>query len=136
MLWVLFVTGCHQDGVPAGSIHFQVLRDFANDTGYLIELYGPEWVCVRPERPLCFCEQETIGNVIGGLNLEERIDINRATGEELELLPGVGPTISARIVRYREQSLFRHPEDLMRVDGIGRGRYQRLHPLIRVIGEP
>ena len=136
LLYGLLLTACRQDGVIAGSIHFELLRTFARESGYLAELYRPEWVCVQPDRPLCFCETEPIGRVIGGLAPEQRIDINHATIETLELLPGVGPAIAGRIVRYREQSIFRDPEDLMKVDGIGLGRYQRLHPLIRVSGGP
>jgi competence protein ComEA len=49
-----------------------------------------------------------------------RIDPNRATAEELELLPGVGPSLARRLVESREaQGPFRSPQALRRVKGVG-----------------
>jgi competence protein ComEA len=49
-----------------------------------------------------------------------RVNINTATAEELEKLPGIGPAKAQAIVRDREQNgLFRRVEDLARVTGIG-----------------
>ncbi|MCX7623131.1 MAG: ComEA family DNA-binding protein [Thermomicrobium sp.] len=49
----------------------------------------------------------------------ERIDLNRATAEELEGLPGVGPALARRIVEYRAQhGPFRSVEELVNVAGI------------------
>jgi competence protein ComEA len=48
-----------------------------------------------------------------------RININAATAEELEALPGVGEVIATRIVTYREQNgPFRSVDDLIHVEGI------------------
>jgi comEA protein len=48
------------------------------------------------------------------------IPINRATAAQLEQLPGIGPKLARAIVAYREQhGPFRHPEDLLRIRGIG-----------------
>lgn len=47
------------------------------------------------------------------------IDPNRATAAELDRLPGVGPSLAARIVEERERSPFRTVGDLTRVRGIG-----------------
>jgi competence protein ComEA len=48
-----------------------------------------------------------------------RININTATSEELEALPGVGEVIATRIVEYREQNgPFRSVDDLIHVEGI------------------
>jgi competence ComEA-like helix-hairpin-helix protein len=49
-----------------------------------------------------------------------RIDPNRASAEELELLPGVGPSLARRLVESRTaQGPFRSSADLRRVKGVG-----------------
>jgi competence protein ComEA len=60
------------------------------------------------------------------------VDLNRATAEELQHLPGVGPAMSARIVAAREQKAFRAVEDLRRVRGIGAKTLERLRPHVAV----
>jgi comEA protein len=55
------------------------------------------------------------------------IDINRATAEELELLPGLGPALSRRLVEYRElNGPFARIEDIIQVQGIGAKTFQRI----------
>jgi competence ComEA-like helix-hairpin-helix protein len=59
------------------------------------------------------------------------VNINRATIAELTTLPGVGPVIAARIVRYRdERGAFRTIGEIMNVDGIGNAKRQSLEELI------
>lgn len=51
---------------------------------------------------------------------EHPLDVNAATEEELDLLPGIGEVLAGRIVQYREEhGPFQSPEDLLNVDGIG-----------------
>lgn len=48
------------------------------------------------------------------------ISINRATAEQLQELPGIGPALSSRIVAWREANGgFKSKEDLLNVSGIG-----------------
>jgi competence protein ComEA len=62
-----------------------------------------------------------------------RVDVNTATVEQLETLPGVGPAIAGRIVQHREQhGPFRTPGDLRDVSGIGEKRFQDLADLVTV----
>lgn len=60
-----------------------------------------------------------------------RVDVNRATREELEALPGIGPALAGRIIEARgARSAFRRPEELTAVRGIGPRSLERLLPLI------
>jgi len=68
------------------------------------------------------------GESIGGL-----VNINTATSQELEALPGIGPTYAARIIAYREsQGPFTEPAQIMQVKGIGKVCYERIKTCITV----
>ena len=73
----------------------------------------------------------------GGFALDGRLDLNRATAEELETLPGVGPKTAARIVEDRaRRGRFRTAKDLGRVKGIGPKTLARLLPRVTVAAAP
>lgn len=58
------------------------------------------------------------------------IDVNSASAAELELLPGIGPTLAQRIVEDRERNgPFATVEDLDRVSGIGPRTIEKLKEL-------
>lgn len=61
------------------------------------------------------------------------LDLNTATPDQLDALPGVGPVLAQNIVAYRtEHGSFRSVDELRQVDGIGDSRYDRLKDLVRV----
>lgn len=61
------------------------------------------------------------------------ININTASAAELRALPGVGDALAGRIVAYREEhGPFARPEDVMRVSGIGQGKFDAMKGLITV----
>lgn len=62
------------------------------------------------------------------------VNIQTATVEQLQLLPGIGPAKAQAIVAHREQRAFRQVEDIMRVRGIGRATFRRLRPMLTVQG--
>ena len=71
----------------------------------------------------------------GGL-APRKIDINSATAEELQLIPGIGPKLSGRIVKYRERNgEFAHVWELERVFGIGPALVEEIERYV-VAGRP
>ncbi|HOV32653.1 MAG TPA: helix-hairpin-helix domain-containing protein [Candidatus Hydrogenedens sp.] len=60
------------------------------------------------------------------------IDINHATQQELESLPGIGPVLAQAIISYREIQPFQRVEDLLNVSGIGPKRFEKIHPFVTV----
>lgn len=73
------------------------------------------------------------GAASGSFNGTGKININTATVRELEELPGIGPSLAARIVQFREKNgNFRVIEDITNVSGIGEGRYNQLKDLISI----
>ena len=68
-----------------------------------------------------------MGTGIGAVLAQEqaKININKATVDELSVLKRVGPSYAQRIVDYREQNgPFEKPEDIMNVRGIGPKTYE------------
>lgn len=66
--------------------------------------------------------------------VEGVVNIQTASAEELQRLPGIGPSKAAAIIAYRERTPFRRIEDVMRVRGIGRATFRRLRPMLTVSG--
>lgn len=65
--------------------------------------------------------------------LGSRIDPNQAGEEELERLPGIGPVLAERIIRYRHRfGPFQDIKELKKVDGIGEKRFEGIRPWISV----
>lgn len=63
----------------------------------------------------------------------DSVDINAASADALERLPGVGPAIAARIVDHRKQNgRFTQAEQLMDVPGIGERKFAKMKPYVRV----
>ena len=64
------------------------------------------------------------------------LDLNRITQEQLEALPGVGPSLAGRVLEYRKQNGgFQSVDELDNVKGIGEKKLNDLRPLLRVEGE-
>lgn len=61
------------------------------------------------------------------------VDLNTATVEQLDTLPGVGPVLAQRIVDWRaEHGRFQSVDQLREVDGIGDGRFGELRDRVTV----
>ena len=53
------------------------------------------------------------------IDTNNKINLNTATAEELETLPGVGPKLAERIIQARKNKPFASLADLDQVSGIG-----------------
>jgi len=67
----------------------------------------------------------------GHEHISYRVDLNEATAEELDLLPGIGPKKAARILQFRgEHGPFKTGECLALVPGLNRAVVARLKGLV------
>ena len=64
------------------------------------------------------------------------LDLNRATGQDFDALPGVGPKLAERIMEYRQSvGVFRSLDELRAVKGIGKKKFERIRPLVTVTSD-
>lgn len=65
--------------------------------------------------------------------IKTKININKATQEELEELPGIGPSTANKIIQHRkENGNFKSVENIKDVSGIGEAKYNSIKDLITV----
>ena len=94
--------------------------------------------CVKRQREVSLSNQSTTTTAPQKQSLAEkpaptRININTASAEELEKLPGIGRGFAQRIVEHREKwGAFRRPEHLIMVRGLSDKRFRALRELITV----
>ena len=61
------------------------------------------------------------------------VDLNSATAEQLDTLPGVGPATASAILTYRTRhGRFKTVTELLEVPGIGPSKLEALRPLVTV----
>lgn len=71
------------------------------------------------------------------VNLEEQsntaININKASQSEFEKLPGIGPSLAQKIIKYRNEiKKFEKIEDIKNVSGIGESKFENFKNYIYV----
>jgi len=68
-----------------------------------------------------------------GAETAGKVDLNTAGQEQFETLPGIGPSLAARIVEHRTKNRsFKRIEELMNVKGIGEKKFLKLKDLVFV----
>jgi competence protein ComEA len=90
-----------------------------------------------------FVGERTLANTVGGPTAAgtagsggesgELVNLNTATAEQLDTLPGVGPSTAKKIIDYREEhGGFSSVEELNEVSGIGDVTFEKLKDLVTV----
>lgn len=102
-----------------------------------MQIYVPTQAEGAPTPPPVSAPAATVavegGSRLGSVTTAGLININQATATELEMLPGIGPTMAANIVAYRgANGPFATIEAIMDVPGIGEGRFEEMKALITV----
>lgn len=65
------------------------------------------------------------------------IDLNRANPADLEAVPGIGPVLAGRIVKYRETyGPFTNIDALIKINGIGPKNLEQMRPYLEISANP
>ena len=68
------------------------------------------------------------------LTLGLALDLNTATAQDLEALPGIGPVMAQRLVQFRQaHGPFKELKDLLAVSGIGEQKLTKIKPYLTVL---
>lgn len=62
------------------------------------------------------------------------VNLNEASVEELDRLPGVGRTAAERILTHRQKRPFQRIEELVRVKGFRKKTFEKLKPYLTLTG--
>ena len=80
--------------------------------------------------------QEASATQAGRTTPAASVNINAASAEQFEALPGIGAKMAARIVEYRQKNgPFKKVEEMMNVKGIGEQSFLKLKPYL-TLGTP
>jgi len=81
-----------------------------------------DWDALPDERLIERLEESELANAVlqsKGIPLDGKLNPNTASREQLETIPGIGPSTAQKIIEARATQAFIAPNDLLRVSGIG-----------------
>ena len=58
------------------------------------------------------------------------VDVNHASAEELDTLPGIGPVTAAKIIAARDEAAFTSVDELLQRGVVGQATFDKIRPLI------
>lgn len=86
-----------------------------------------------PRTPVTGSKEETTAPPKKSLPQLSSINLNTASGAELQRLPGVGKETASRIIRYRDENgPFSSVDNVTAVRGIGPRKLERLRPYVKL----
>ena len=95
-----------------------------------LELMAPSLVQSKPSAPQERPREHDVSRRPIGIAL----DLNRASAQDFERLPGIGPVLAGRIIQYRaSQGMFHDIEQLREVKGIGPKKFEQIRPHVAVV---
>lgn len=112
-----------------GSTDIQAIKQLDDFEKNLLKIISEETVQKKTQQKKIRPGKRTDGNY-----KSITLDINRATKEDFEQLPRIGPVIAQRIVDYRDSvGRIRSINELIEVKGIGIKTLNKLSPYLKIV---
>ena len=67
-----------------------------------------------------------------GNAITDKVNLNTADQKRLESLPGIGPAMAKKIIKYRAKGKFTSIEDIMQIPGISTKKFNAMKELLEV----
>ena len=115
-----------------GTILCVFILFFSVITGVIVQINERQYRSFFVEK-MSYGEEDKIKTQTDEFNIVDKININTAGIKELDLLDGIGEGLAKRIVDYRTKNgKFEVIEDIMRVSGIGKKKFEAIRDNICV----